>query len=228
MFARRLSRVMPALCTTMSRPTAPGARGDPRRGVDRGHVEQQLSTAEPGHHLAQSFCRLRDVDAEDGRAVPGERVGDRGADTASRAGHQGDLAGQRALRVVADQGPVPTRATWPSTYADLGERKKRSVESSCSCASGATYTRLTVAPRLTSLPSERVKPSSARWRRSASSSRAPESGRPRSRGPQRPSWRMRGRRSAGGWSGRPSRRAGRVEDECLRADLARARPRSPY
>ncbi len=66
------------------------------------------------------------------------------------------------LGSLLTSGPVPIRATWPSTYADLGERKKRSVESSCSWASGATYTRLTVAPRFTSLPRLRVKPSRAR------------------------------------------------------------------
>ena len=61
----------------------------------------------------------------------------------------GDLAGQRAIRVVADRAARrPIRTTWPSTYADRAERKKRSVESSCSCAPERRTTRLTVAPRL--------------------------------------------------------------------------------
>ena len=55
------------------------------------------------------------------------------------------------------------RATCPDTNADLGDRKKRRVDSSASSPPGRTYSSWAVAPRLTSLPSARTRPSSARW-----------------------------------------------------------------
>ena len=60
--------------------------------------------------------------------------------------------------------PLPTHATWPLTYAERGVRKKRSVGPSWSSAPSSTWIRFTVAPRAgpSSLPSDRVKPSSAR------------------------------------------------------------------
>ena len=56
--------------------------------------------------------------------------------------------------------PGPTRITCPLTYADRGESRNRSVSSNR--PPGSTCTRLTVAPRPISLPSERTKPSRAR------------------------------------------------------------------
>ena len=47
---------------------------------------------------------LRDVEADDARAVAGQRPGDRGADPARGAGDQRRLAGERALPVEVGKG----------------------------------------------------------------------------------------------------------------------------
>ena len=60
-------------------------------------------------------------------------------------------------------GVVPMRTTWPETYADLADSRNASVDAMAPSAPAATYTSWAVPPRPTSLPSDRVKPSSARW-----------------------------------------------------------------
>ena len=57
-------------------------RRDPLRRVDRGDVEEEFAAADLRDHLAQRVRVLRYVDA--GRAVPGQRAGDRRADAARR------------------------------------------------------------------------------------------------------------------------------------------------
>ena len=79
-----------------------GMGRDPLRGVDRGHVQQQLAAADSGHHLPQVVRVLRYVDTHHGGTVPGQRLGDRRADTPGGAGDHRDLARKRCRGVVAD------------------------------------------------------------------------------------------------------------------------------
>jgi hypothetical protein len=69
----------------------------------------------------------------------------------------------RSQSISAGASALPIRTTWPETYADLGDRKNRSVDSSWASAPGRTYSSWAVAPRRTSLPIDRTRPSSARW-----------------------------------------------------------------
>ena len=106
MLASSLSRVMPALWTMMSsEPCRFRAWSTIRAArVRRRHVELQSGAAEPVRVARQALSRRRDVDADDGRAVASEHLGDRRADPPSGAGDDGDLAGQRGMPVVRGHG----------------------------------------------------------------------------------------------------------------------------
>lgn len=67
-----------------------------------------------------------------------------------------------ATQSATGSGVAPvTSTTWPLTYADRGERRKRRVDPADAAAPGTIRTSCTVAPRPISLPSERTNPSSA-------------------------------------------------------------------
>ena len=51
--------------------------------------------------------------------------------------------------------PAPIRTTWPETYAERAQSRKRSVDSALASAPGATYTSCAVAPWRSSLAAER-------------------------------------------------------------------------
>ncbi len=103
--------------------------------------------------------------------------GDLCADPAGRAGDQGHLARERARRRPAGAPPpVPvTVSSWPSTNADLAERKNStapSVDGASIPTPAPSTTPLPVAPPRSSLASERRKPSTA-WRAAATSGISP-------------------------------------------------------
>ena len=119
MLTSSLSRVMPALCTTMSTPPCRSRRcvDQPLRRVGGGDVELQRRPADLVGHLGQRLPGGRDVDGDDVRAVPGQHPGDRGADAAGGAGDDGDLAGAAAGRRPHRSGTsaADSVTTWPST-----------------------------------------------------------------------------------------------------------------
>ena len=96
MRASVLSRVMPALWTTMS---TPRSASTPGRAVG-GDVELQRRAADPVGDRREVLALGRDVEADDVRAVARQHLGDRGADAARGAGDDRDLAGQRPLPVL--------------------------------------------------------------------------------------------------------------------------------
>ena len=92
---------MPALWTTTSTPPCFSRRWWAMRCGASGAVMSRTSQSplELGHHGLQLARGLRYVDATTTRAVTVQHPRDRLADAAAGAGHQGDLAGQRAVRV---------------------------------------------------------------------------------------------------------------------------------
>ena len=101
MLASVLSRVMPALCTTMSTPPWAVVRWCAIRfGASlRGDVEREVVAAELLGQRDQVARGLWHVDADDGGAVAGEHPRDLLADPAGGAGDERDLAGERTLPV---------------------------------------------------------------------------------------------------------------------------------
>ena len=172
MFASRLSRVMPALCTTMSTPPylLLDVPGDPLRRVLAGDVEGRggRRRARPSRAcsslaawgtsmprtVAPSRCSTRAICSPMPRLAP----------VTMR-----DLAGQRRGPVLRP--PRPRRSRRARRSGRPGPRRRPTWGRAGTPASrrarrrraGATYTSWTVPPRPTSLPSERVKPSRARW-----------------------------------------------------------------
>ena len=97
MLASSLSRVIPALCTTMSRPPCrvAGVLEDPLPGVGGRHVELEGGAADPVRGAGQGLPRRRDVDAHHGGAVAREHVGDGRTDPPGGTGDHGHLARER-------------------------------------------------------------------------------------------------------------------------------------
>ena len=142
--------------------------GDPVDGVVGGDVERQRGAADLGRGLAERLARARSTSTHDhAGAVAGEHLGDGGADAARRAGHQRDLAVQRLVPVGGRRGVGRTDAE--HLAVDVG-RLGRTAGTAASTRArsrpawrrGTGRPAPTVAPRRISLPSERVKPSSAR------------------------------------------------------------------
>ena len=165
MLTSSLSRVMPALCTMMSsdRAASRGVLDDAPARVGGRHVELQGGAAELVRDARQGLARRRDVDADDGRPVASEHLGDLRADPPSGAGDDGDLAGQRGVPVVRGSGRR-RRRTRDDLAVDVGrasgeeepQRRRRRWP-----PTSTTVTRLAVAPARSSLPIERTTPSSA-------------------------------------------------------------------
>ena len=88
----------------------------------------------------------------------------------------------------------PRRRTWPLMKALRGDRKKRKAPSSWSSAALSTYSNCTVAPSRSSLPSERLKPSRARWATLACGSSRLSGARPRIT-----TWAQRAKLRSSGW-----------------------------
>ena len=119
--------MMPALCTMMSSAPCrvpgvledpPAARRAPSRraaGRCRGAGSRRAARRSPGGGH---------VDADHGRAVASEHLGDRRADAPSGAGDDGDLAGQRRLPVVRGDGRRRRRRRRPG---GPGRRRRPSV-----------------------------------------------------------------------------------------------------
>ena len=131
MLASFLSWVMPALWTTTSTPPCFSFRWWAIRcGASLAVMSRvRWSPSSSPHQRLQLAGRLRDVEPDDGRAVAVQDPGDLLADAAAGAGDQRDLAGERALPVGRPRRRrvawVPIRTTWPETYADFGESRKR-------------------------------------------------------------------------------------------------------
>ena len=98
-----LSRVTPALWTTTSTPLVRLRQlvADPLRRAGIGDVQRDRGAAEAARHALQVLLQRRDVEPDHVGAVARQRLGDRLADPARRAGHQRHLAGQRLLPVKA-------------------------------------------------------------------------------------------------------------------------------
>ncbi len=174
MFASFLSRVMPALCTTMSTPPNVSLHvlGDPLGRVLAGDVEGEVVAAQLLGDSLQLAGRLGYVDAEDPRAVAVQHPGDLLADAAAGPGDQRDLALERARPVGDLLGSVSCAvAADPDDLAGdvggLGGEQEAAGSRRAPPGGRAPRRRrrraATVPPRPISLPSERVKPSSARW-----------------------------------------------------------------
>ena len=183
MLASRLSRVMPALCTTTSTPPCAWSRCRASRCGASTAVTSRVTASPPSSVIsscrseatagtstpttvAPSRCRTRAMEAPMPREAP--------VTSTTRPAQWA-----RQSSVPASVGPPdPTRTTWPETYADLGESRNASVEPRASSAPGATWTSCAVAPARISLPSERVKPSRARWATCSSTPLVSEGGVP--------------------------------------------------
>ncbi len=74
--------------------------GDLVDGVGGGDVEPQRGAPHPAGRLGQRLGGRFDVDRDDARTVAGEHLGDRRADAAGRARHDGDLAVQRPFPIT--------------------------------------------------------------------------------------------------------------------------------
>ena len=170
MLASLLSRVMPALCTTTSTPPCSVRRWCAMRcgRVLGGDVEDEVVAVELAHQGLQLAGGLGDVDADDRGAVAVQHPGDLLADAAAGAGHEGDLALQRTAPVGDRLGgrrrrgrrcARPGRRRRPT----WGRGGRRAWTRSRRRRPRSTWTSWTVPPRPISLPSERVKPSRARW-----------------------------------------------------------------
>ncbi len=168
MLASFLSRVMPALCTTTSTPpwcsrrwwamrcgaslaVMSRTRWSPSSSAMRVWSSLAAWGTSTPTTVAPSRCSTRAISSPMPRLAPVTRA------TLPARGRV-----QSSTWSVAVEPWAPMRTTWPETYADLGERRKASVELIAPSAAGATYTSWTAPPRPISLPSERVKPSSAR------------------------------------------------------------------
>ena len=98
--------------------------------VGRRDVEGEGRAADLVRGLGQCLAGGRDVGADHVCAVAGEDLGDGGADAAGCAGDDGDLALERLVPACGRDGIFGADAmTWPSTNADLAERRKRRVDS---------------------------------------------------------------------------------------------------
>ena len=95
-----LSRVMPALWTTMSTPPKRFFRSSAMRVRRCGvrDVGEQQRAVEAVRHLAERAVVLGAVEADDVRPLGGEQLGGGFADPARRARDQRDLAVERAAR----------------------------------------------------------------------------------------------------------------------------------
>src|SRR3954447_7583687 len=158
------SRVTPALWTSTSRPP-----GEKRSAIARGASSPVISSSIASPPTRCAVARSSSASAGTFRpttrapsrartsaiAAPIPRAAPVTSATRPSIGRSQSSSGCSGLGV--------TRTICPDTYAERGESRKRTVESIWSSAPGATSTSWTVAPRPTSLPSERVKPSSARW-----------------------------------------------------------------
>src|SRR3954447_25839516 len=158
------SRVTPALWTSTSRPP-----GEKRSAIARGASSPVISSSIASPPTRCAVARSSSASAGTFRpttrapsrartsaiAAPMPRAAPVTSATRPSSGRSQSTSGCSGLAVI--------RTSWPETYALRGESRKRTVESIWSSAPGATSTSWTVAPRPTSLPSERVKPSSARW-----------------------------------------------------------------
>ena len=114
--------------------------GDLRRRIVVGDVERERGATELARGPLELLGHRRHVDANHVGAVAGEDLRDGGADAAGGAGDERDLAGERPipvdLRHRALGGRDPNHLA--DTYADLGEMKKRRLDSSRVSAFGAT------------------------------------------------------------------------------------------
>ena len=118
MLTKSLSRVMPALCTTMSRPPCRDVACSTirRAGVLGRDVELEGRALHLVGHRGQRVPGCGHVDGDDGRAVAGEHPGDLGTDAARGPGDDRDLAREGTER--SRRSPLvdsSTRTTWPST-----------------------------------------------------------------------------------------------------------------
>ena len=120
--ASSLSRVMPALWTTMSMPPwrACGVLDDPGAGVLGGDVELEGRAAEAVGDLGERPTGGGDVDRDDRGPVAGQGVGDGGTDAAGGARDDRDLAGERLVPVGRGDDVADRRADAEDLAGDVG------------------------------------------------------------------------------------------------------------
>ena len=175
---------------------------------------------------SRSSRERRHVEADDVRAVARERRGDRRADAAGGAGDERDAPGQRALQI--DRRRAPRRRRRPHHLAgDVGRaRREQEAQRRGQAVLGAGRDADELhgrSRRAISLPSERVKPSSARCAVASRGLARPRAAcRARPRRPQRSTRRTVGAKNACSSASSLARGdPGRVEDERLEALLGR-------
>ncbi|MNN17035.1 hypothetical protein D3C81_1302030 [compost metagenome] len=178
MLARVLSRVMPALCTTMSIP--PGNASSNCAAASLAQMSRPSALPPNRAARASRSCRACGTSSSTTSAPSRARVSAIAAPipraapvTRARRPPSGRVQSSTWLAQAS------SRRTWPEMNALLGERKKRRAPSSWSSAPWPTYSNCAVAPLRSSLPSERLKPSSARCATLASGSSRLSGARPR-------------------------------------------------
>lgn len=159
--ARVRSRVMPALWTRASR----AGTASVIRSAASGDVMSTGSAVASRRAARSSRSACADGTSRRIRRAPSRARTSATASPIPRAAPVTRAvrpARGRAQSAGAVVSPDATSITWPLTYADLGDRRKRRVDSAAATGP-STRTRVTVRPRPISLPRERTNPSSACW-----------------------------------------------------------------